>query len=48
MIKLLILHAFAIITRRGVADKTRDFGAMVLRSNPVPISLFIFKLKNTL
>ena len=48
MIKFIILHAFDIITCCGLAGKTRDYGAVVMRSNPVPTFLFIFQLKNFL
>ena len=39
MINIRIIHVFASITCCGAADKTRDYGAVVLRSNPVPPSL---------
>ena len=48
MIKLLIFHTFILITRCGEADKNRDHGAVVSRSNPVLTSLFIFQLENIL
>ena len=40
MINYRILHAFAVITCCGAAVKTRDYGSVVLRSNPMPPSLF--------
>ena len=40
MIKIRTLNVFATITCCGAADNTRDYGAVVLRSNPVPPSLF--------
>ena len=40
MIKYRILHVFAIVTCYGAADKARGYGAAVLRSNPVPPTLF--------